>query len=103
MTLLENYRETYRESSIPVLETERLVLRAPQIEDAKAVVALASDRRVAENTARIPHPYRMSDALEWISSVTAEEGKQTFLITLAGAPIGACGIDLREASTPELG
>jgi len=55
MTLLENYRETYRESSIPVLETERLVLRAPQIEDAKAVVALASDRRVAENTARIPH------------------------------------------------
>jgi RimJ/RimL family protein N-acetyltransferase len=103
MTLLENYRETYRESSIPVLETERLVLRAPQIEDAKAVVALASDRRVAENTARIPHPYRMSDALEWISSVTAEEGKQTFLITLAGAPIGACGIDLREASPPELG
>ena len=103
MTLLENYRETYRESSIPVLETERLVLRAPRLEDAKAVVALASDRRVAENTARIPHPYRMSDALEWITSVTAEEGKQTFLITLAGAPIGACGIDLREASTPELG
>ena len=103
MTLLENYRETYRESSIPVLETERLVLRAPRLEDAKAVVALASDRRVAENTARIPHPYRMSDALEWITSVTAEEGKQTFLITLAGAPIGVCGIDLREASTPELG
>jgi RimJ/RimL family protein N-acetyltransferase len=103
MTLLENYRETYRESSIPVLETERLVLRAPRLEDAKAVVALASDRRVAENTARIPHPYRMSDALEWITSVTAEEGKQTFLITLAGAPIGAGGIDLREASTPELG
>jgi RimJ/RimL family protein N-acetyltransferase len=103
MTLLENYRETYRESSIPVLETERLVLRAPRLEDAKAVVALASDRRVAENTARIPHPYRTSDALEWITSVTAEEGKQTFLIALAGAPIGACGIDLREASTPELG
>src|SRR6516164_9806811 len=103
MTLLENYRETYRDSRIPVLETERLVLRAPRLEDAKAVVALASDRRVAENTARIPHPYRMSDALEWITSVTAEEGKQTFLITLAGMPIGACGIDLRDGPTPELG
>src|SRR5215472_8435782 len=103
MTLLDHRAaETYRESSIPVLETERLVLRAPRLEDAKAVVALASDRRVAENTARIPHPYRMSDALEWITSVTAEDGKQTFLITLAGTPIGACGIDLREASTPEL-
>jgi RimJ/RimL family protein N-acetyltransferase len=103
MTLLENYPETYRESSIPVLETERLVLRAPRLEDAKAVVALASDRRVAENTARIPHPYRISDALEWITSVNADGGKQTFLITLAGTPIGACGIDLRDGPTPELG
>jgi RimJ/RimL family protein N-acetyltransferase len=103
MTLLENVQETYRASSIPVLETERLVLRAPRLEDAKAVVVLAGDRRVAENTARIPHPYRMSDALEWITLVNADDSKQTFLITHAGTPIGACGIDLRDGPTPELG
>ena len=103
MTLLEEIRDTYREGSTPVLETERLVLRAPRLEDAKAVVTLASDRRVAENTARIPHPYRQADADEWISCVNAELGKQTFLITLDGAPIGACGIDLRDGPTPELG
>jgi RimJ/RimL family protein N-acetyltransferase len=103
MTLLEDVGETCREGSTPVLETERLVLRAPRLEDAKAVVTLASDRRVAENTARIPHPYRLADAGEWISSVGTDAGKQTFLITLNGAPIGACGIDLRDGPTPELG
>jgi RimJ/RimL family protein N-acetyltransferase len=101
MTLLEEIGPTFRERSTPVLETERLVLRAPRLEDAKAVVTLAGDRRVAENTARIPHPYRVADAGEWISSVQADTG--TFLITLDGAPIGACGIDFRDGPTPELG
>jgi len=103
MTLLEEIRETYREGSTPVLETERLVLRAPRLEDAKAVVTLASDRRVAENTARIPHPYRQADADEWITGVAAGACKETFLITLDGAPIGACGLDMRDAPTPEIG
>ena len=59
MTLLEAIpSESFREACIPVLETERLVLRAPHLEDAKAVATLANDRRIAENTARIPHPYR---------------------------------------------
>jgi len=103
MTLLEEIRESYREGSTPVLETERLVLRAPRFEDAKAVVTLANDRRVAENTARIPHPYRQADADEWITGVTAGACNDTFLITLDGAPIGACGLDMRDAPTPELG
>ena len=46
MTLLEEIpREPYRERSIPVLETKRLALRAARLEDAKAVAALANDRR----------------------------------------------------------
>jgi RimJ/RimL family protein N-acetyltransferase len=57
MTLLEEIPcESFREASIPVLETKRLALRAPRLEDAKTVAALANDRRIAENTARIPHP-----------------------------------------------
>ena len=44
------------------LKTERLVLRAPSHSDVVAMAALAGDRRVAENTARIPHPY--TDATE---------------------------------------
>jgi RimJ/RimL family protein N-acetyltransferase len=105
MTLLEEIpTETLREGSIPVLETERLVLRAPQLEDAKTVAALANDRRIAENTARIPHPYKLADAKDWITSVGSRPGEQTFLVTLAsGAIIGACGLELRDGTGPELG
>ena len=39
MTLLDDRpEETYRERCIPVLETERLVLRAPRLEDAVRAV-----------------------------------------------------------------
>ena len=44
---------------IPVLKTERLVLRALCQRDVPVIVQLAGDRRVAENTARIPHPYTL--------------------------------------------
>jgi RimJ/RimL family protein N-acetyltransferase len=104
MTLCEAIpREQYREGSIPVLETKRLVLRAPRLEDAKTVATLANDRRIAENTARIPHPYRMSDAEGFISGANKTAGEAVFLITLRDKTvIGACGIVTQE-QTPELG
>jgi len=89
---------------IAVLETKRLILRAPQLGDAKAVAALANDRRIAENTARIPHPYRQADAESWIAGVNARADEQTFLIALAdGAVVGCCGFDLRDGPVPEIG
>ena len=108
MTLLEELpREQYREASIPVLETKRLVLRAPRLEDAKAVAALANDRRIAENTARIPHPYKLADAESFISA-SNDGGEALFLITAReraskGAILGACGFVTRDKEVPELG
>ena len=104
MTLLEEIpSESFREASIPVLETKRLALRAPRLEDAKTVAALANDRRIAENTARIPHPYRMTDAEGFISGANKAVGDVVFLITLRdGTAVGACGI-VSEGETPELG
>ena len=46
----------------PVLATARLQLRPLQSEDASTIATLANDRRIAENTARIPHPYTLADA-----------------------------------------
>jgi RimJ/RimL family protein N-acetyltransferase len=104
MTLLEQIpSESFRESCIPVLETKRLALRAPQLEDAKAVAMLANDRRIAENTARIPHPYREADATSFIAGANKPAGDALFLITLRdGSIMGACGLMLQE-ETPELG
>ena len=104
MTLLERIpRETFHEGSIPVLETKRLCLRAPRLGDAKTVATLANDRRIAENTARIPHPYKMSDAESFISGANKAGGEAVFLITLRDETIvGACGVVLQD-ETPELG
>ena len=104
MTLLERIpSETFHEGSIPVLETKRLALRAPRLEDAKTVATLANDRRIAENTARIPHPYKMSDAEGFIAGANKAGGEAEFLITLRDETIvGACGLLMQE-QTPELG
>jgi len=82
--------------SIPVLETERLILRAPRRGDIKAIVRLVNDRRVSENTARIPHPYRTEDAERFIASANQTEGETAFVVTLGSELIGVCGADPRE-------
>ncbi|MBV9260083.1 MAG: GNAT family N-acetyltransferase [Pseudolabrys sp.] len=95
---------SFREASIPVLETKRLILRAPRLEDAKAVAALANDRRIAENTARIPHPYKTADAEGFISGANKNNGEAVFLITARNRVImGACGVSMSDPSAPELG
>lgn len=103
MSLLETTR-TLRESSSPVLETTRLVLRAPRLEDAKAVAVLANDRRIAENTARIPHPYSLTDAEQFIAAGDCGPGEVTFLITRPdGAIVGAAGVAKLDGANPEIG
>ena len=105
MTLLEIETRSLREGSIPVLETERLILRAPRLGDAKVLAALANDKRIAENTRRIPHPYKRSDADDFISAVNVPgpEGEVAFLITLRDGPvIGACGIAMQDGA-PDVG
>jgi RimJ/RimL family protein N-acetyltransferase len=104
MTCLELETRTYREGCIPVLETERLMLRAPTLEDAKHVAALANDKRIAENTRRIPHPYSRTDAEDFIAAANTPQGDIAFLITTrAGQPVGACGIATHDEAAPEIG
>jgi len=105
MTCLERLpAEALREGSIPVLETARLVLRAPRLGDAKTIAALANDRRIAEGTARIPHPYKLADAKNWIAVANTRPGEETYLVALSGGvPIGSCGLDLRDGPAPDIG
>jgi RimJ/RimL family protein N-acetyltransferase len=94
-------------SGTPVLETERLFLRAPKLDDAKAIARLANNRKIAEMTSLIPHPYGVDDARAWVESLSEEGSGWTFAITAkteAGALVGACGYGRRpDWDEPEIG
>ena len=86
----------------PVLVTPRLTLRAPRHGDGKAIVRLVNDRRVVENTARIPHPYFLVDAETFIAAANRQAGEATFAVVRDDELIGMCGIDPRPDG-PEIG
>jgi RimJ/RimL family protein N-acetyltransferase len=94
---------TLREASSCVLETERLMLRRPTLADVKAIAGLANDRRIAENTRRLPHPYSQDHAIEFVRGIANGPRETVFLIENNYTPIGVVGIDWGEPETPELG
>jgi RimJ/RimL family protein N-acetyltransferase len=93
---------TWREASPCVLETERLTLRRPTLADVKAITRLANDRRIAENTRRLPHPYSQDHAVDFVRTM-ADTRDTAFLIENNFAPIGMVGISWSQNDAPELG
>ncbi len=95
---------TLRGAKSCVLETERLTLRRPTLADVKAIAQLADDRRIAENTRRLPHPYRQDHAVAFVRAMADGAGETAFLIENNHAPIGMVGLDWRdEKDSAELG
>jgi RimJ/RimL family protein N-acetyltransferase len=94
---------TRHEASSCVLETERLMLRRPTLADVKAIAVLANDRRIAEMTRRLPHPYSQDHAVEFVRATARDAGETVFLIENDFVPIGVVGVDWREPDAPELG
>jgi RimJ/RimL family protein N-acetyltransferase len=80
------------------LYTARLVLRPFANSDAAALAELAGEREVAASTLRIPHPYTLADAEEFISACSrnaAQGAASVFAVTLqSGELCGACGLEL---------
>ncbi|WP_052573891.1 GNAT family N-acetyltransferase [Haloferula sp. BvORR071] len=77
-----------------VLKSTRLILRPPLPEDAARIECFISDRRVAEMTALIPHPYPRGGCVDWIRLTEQQwlEGvKASFVICLrdSGDLVGA--------------
>jgi RimJ/RimL family protein N-acetyltransferase len=92
-----------REASPCVLETERLTLRKPTLADVKAIARLANDRRIAENTRRLPHPYSLDHAVEFVRAMANDSRETVFLIENNFVPIGMVGVDWCAPDAPELG
>jgi RimJ/RimL family protein N-acetyltransferase len=94
---------TFHEASLNVLETERLILRRPTLADVKAIARLANDRRIAENTRRLPHPYSQDHAVDFVRTTANERSDTAFLIESNYTPIGMAGIEWSNPAAPELG
>src|SRR2546423_13072100 len=92
-----------REASSCVLETERLTLRRPTLADVKAIARLANDRRIAENTRRLPHPYLPDDAVQFVTAQADPGGETVFLVERDFQPIGMAGLDCSRPDAPEPG
>jgi RimJ/RimL family protein N-acetyltransferase len=105
MTLLDGHTlAEFRPQPAPILVSERLVLRLPRPSDAAEIVPLINDRRVAVNTARIPHPYSLADAEQFIAHARRSDRELTLLMTLPDDTIiGGCGIGRLRGNVPELG
>lgn len=66
------------------LETERMWLRWPRLQDAESIARLAGDPAIALMTAMIPHPYDVRDAEEFVRRARAEnESGQGLALALA--------------------
>ena len=96
--------EVAPDSRIPVLETERLVLRAPCLDDVPALVLLLNDRRISENLSRAPYPYARKDAVAFIKGLNRSDDETALLVTLPdGTLVGGCGVGLLAGTYPEIG
>ena len=82
-----------------ILETARLRLRPFEASDAEPLQKLAGARAVAEGTLLIPHPYPLTEAVEWIATrpEALECGNVVYAITLRSSSelIGAIGFVVR--------
>jgi RimJ/RimL family protein N-acetyltransferase len=94
-----------RKSSI--LLTDSLILRKLQSSDAKPMAKLANNIAVSSMTARLPHPYTVDDAVQFIAQAELSETRGcTYAITLAKSAelIGCCSLNPTEREIgPSLG
>ena len=91
----------------PILLSPRLVLRAPHEDDIDALAHLANNANIATMVSRMPHPYTVADAADFVRRTNAGTiGKCVYAITKAetGAFLGCCAVEPHEdGRTAELG
>lgn len=93
--------QTLRETRGFVLETKRLTLRQPTLADVKAIAGIVGDKRVSINLRRVPHPYSIDDARDFVTSAASRE--TVFLVESAREAIGLVGLSWEIEGVPELG
>jgi RimJ/RimL family protein N-acetyltransferase len=83
------------------MKSARLTYRPLDYSDAARITHLAGDWDIARMTARIPHPYTLTQAHQWIGSL--EEGEVVRVVELDRELIGAVGYIPNADGSAEIG
>ena len=95
--------QTLRETRGFVLETKRLTLRQPTLADVNAVADIVSDKRVSINLRRVPHPYTLDHAADFVTSSVNSGLDTVFLVENGRDAVGLVGLSWETEGVPELG
>lgn len=76
----------------PAIATERLVLRGLADADAPAIAEFAGDFNVAAMTARMPHPYALSDAEGFVGHVQRLDPRREPVFGIEHRQFGVIGV-----------
>ncbi len=72
-----------------VLTSNRLKLRPVAISDTARIAALLNDWDVVRMLARVPYPYTLADAENWIASLqNAAVPREVYVIDRGAGPLG---------------
>ena len=77
----------------PRIETDRLILRPPGLQDAARIADLINDYDVSRMLTRVPYPYALSDAEAFIAHVQGSEERGFLIEHREFGPIGMVGFN----------
>lgn len=86
----------------PRIDTERLMLRLPEMADAENISRYCGEFDVARMTSRIPHPYPVLAAELWVLQTRAAwrpGGNQSLTVEIDGQAAGGGGVFRRTPSS----
>ena len=92
MCVIDRPETTGRPEARNEVRTDRLMLRAPRMDDVGAITNLCGDYAIASKTSRMPHPYAEADARRFVDLVSRQDGgrERTFAIELPGEGLIGC-------------
>ena len=76
----------------PVIETRRLTLRAPGLQDVTRLAALANESEIARMTLRMPHPFGVGDAEAFVLQVAAQDPAKSATFVIEHEDHGLVGV-----------
>ncbi len=91
------------------IEGNKFTLRKAKISDASSVAENINNKKIYNNTLRIPYPYTLKDAKRWIGENIREQRKKkktkiNFLIDVDGEAVGSIGFsEIKEEHKAEIG